>query len=85
MDALDALHLANQVHPNMSAFGAAQNDRAWIFGLDFTTAGTHPSEIGLPSIAVDKHDGSVHPLTPGTAEFWYYMTPDTEEMPLPVG
>ena len=85
MDDFEALKLANQVYPNMSAFGAAQNGHAWIFGLDFTTADTHPSEIGLPQIAVDKRDGSVHPLTPGTTEFRCYMTPDTEEMPLPVG
>lgn len=83
MDIQEAIKLAEQVYPNMGVFGAAQNDVAWIFGLDFKTAGNHPSEVGLPQVAVDKQDGSIHQLTPGTDAFWRYMTPDTEEVPLP--
>lgn len=54
MDIHEAMMLAEQVYPNRGVFGAAQNNAAWIFGLDFKTTGNHPSEVGLPQIAVDK-------------------------------
>lgn len=83
MDIKEAMALAVRDYPNMEAVGAAENNLAWIFGLDFKEASVHPSEIGLPSIAVDKSDASCHLLTPGTDAFWKYRTPDTKSVPLP--
>ena len=84
MDIKEAMTLAVQDYPNMEVVGAAENDLAWIFGLDFKGTSVHPSEIGLPSIAVDKSDSSCHLLTPGTDAFWKHRTPGTKSVPLPV-
>ncbi|PLS24188.1 hypothetical protein BLI708_08750 [Bifidobacterium imperatoris] len=84
MDIHEAMKLAVQDYPNMMVFGVAENNMAWIFGLDFKDADSHPSEVGLPSIAVDKHDGTRHLLTPGTESFWKYRTKDTRPIPVPL-
>ena len=70
----DAISLVLAEYPGMKAIGAAENSDAWIIGLDFAASTSEHPTPGTPSIAVDKTSGVLHSLTPGTDEFWHYMT-----------
>ncbi len=70
----DAIGLVLAEYPGMKVIGAAENSDAWIIGLDFAASTSEHPVPGTPSIAVEKTSGVLHSLTPGTDEFWHYMT-----------
>ena len=78
----DAIGLVLAEYPGMKVIGAAENSDAWIIGLDFAASTSEHPVPGMPSIAVDKTSGVLHSLTPGTDEFWHYMT-DARKAPIP--
>lgn len=78
----DAIGLVLAEYPGMRAIGAAENSGAWIIGLDFAASTSEHPVPGTPSIAVDKTSGVLHSLTPGTDEFWHYMT-GARKVPIP--
>lgn len=78
----DAIGLVLAEYPGMRVIGAAENSDAWIIGLDFAASTSEHPVPGTPSIAVDKTSGVLHSLTPGTDEFWHYMT-GARKVPIP--
>ena len=78
----DAIGLVLAEYPGMKVIGAAENSDAWIIGLDFAASTSEHPVPGMPSIAVDKTSGVLHSLTPGTDEFWHYMT-GARKAPIP--
>ena len=78
----DAIGLVLAEYPGMRAIGAAESSDAWIIGLDFAASTSEHPVPGTPSIAVDKTSGVLHSLTPGTDEFWHYMT-GARKVPIP--
>lgn len=78
----DAIGLVLAEYPGMRTIGAAENSDAWIIGLDFAASTSEHPVPGTPSIAVDKTSGVLHSLTPGTDEFWHYMT-GARKVPIP--
>lgn len=78
----DAISLVLDEYPGMKVIGVAENSDAWIIGLDFAASTSEHPVPGTPSIAVDKTSGVLHSLTPGTDEFWHYMT-GARNVPIP--
>ena len=72
MEAICAMNTALRTYPDNVVLGAMESDEGFIFGLGTPSEIVNPPIPGGLSVAVDKNDGRVVRLLPGSEAFYRF-------------
>lgn len=74
MDAMHAMDIVLRAYPGNVILGATGSDAGFVFGLGTPEEKYSPPIPGGLPVAVDRNDGRIIGLLPGSEEFYRFLT-----------